>query len=116
MVSVSYGVKRSFYVMPVSNLVKMFEIMKTNRCKTLCFVNKFRSNCHFLFPFLQDCVQVPTDGKRSSNLTSRNYGIYDGSLTELNPPISSEIKDGQWLGVEVKSQGEGGKVIVCAHR
>ena len=66
--------------------------------------------------FLQDCVQVPTDGKRSSNLTSRNYGIYDGSLTELNPPISSEIKDGQWLGVEVKSQGEGGKVIVCAHR
>ena len=30
--------------------------------------------------------------------------------------MSSEIKDGQWLGVEVKSQGEGGKVIVCAHR
>ena len=44
------------------------------------------------------------------------YGIYDGSINELNPPVSSEIKDGQWLGVEVKSQGEGGKVIVCAHR
>lgn len=46
----------------------------------------------------------------------RSYGVYDGSLTRLNPPISSELKDGQWLGVEVESQGDGGKVIVCAHR
>ncbi|XP_059094879.1 integrin alpha-PS1-like isoform X2 [Tigriopus californicus] len=46
----------------------------------------------------------------------KTYGIYNGSLNTLNPPISSELKDGQWLGVEVQSQGEGGKVIVCAHR
>lgn len=66
--------------------------------------------------FFQDCTQVETDGKRSRNRMDKTYGIYDGSLTTLNPPISSELKDGQWLGVEVQSQGEGGKVIVCAHR
>ena len=58
---------------------------------------------------------MAVDGKRSS-LKSSNYGIYDENISELNPPVSSEIKNGQWLGVEVKSQGEGGKVIVCAHR
>jgi hypothetical protein len=40
----------------------------------------------------QDCIQVPTDGKRSSNISGKNFGIYDGTLTELNPPISFEIK------------------------
>lgn len=59
---------------------------------------------------------MPTDGKRSLSRKNQTYGVYDGSLTRLNPPISSELKDGQWLGVEVESQGEGGKVIVCAHR
>ncbi len=49
-------------------------------------------------------------------MTNRTYGVYDGSLSRLNPPVASELKDGQWLGVEVRSQGEGGKVIVCAHR
>ena len=63
----------------------------------------------------QDCIQVPTDGKRHIAFNS-SYGLYDGNLNQLNPPINSEIKDGQWLGVEVQSQGEGGKVIVCAHR
>ena len=63
---------------------------------------------------MQDCTQVPLDGKRL--ISSQNYGVYDGSISDLNPPVSSEIKDGQWLGVEVKSQAEGGKVIVCAHR
>ena len=58
---------------------------------------------------------MAVDGKRSSVKRS-NYGIYDGNIYDLNPPVSSEIKNGQWLGVEVKSQGEGGKVIVCAHR
>lgn len=28
----------------------------------------------------------------------------------------SAIKDNQWLGVTVKSQGPGGYVIACAHR
>ena len=70
------------------------------------------------FPLLllQDCAQVPTDGKRSTNLLDKSYGVYDGTLNRLNEPVNYEIKDGQWLGVEVKSQGEGGKVIVCAHR
>lgn len=32
------------------------------------------------------------------------------------PPESDEIKDDQWLGVTVKSQGPGGYVLACAHR
>jgi len=32
------------------------------------------------------------------------------------PPLPDEIKDGQWLGVTVRSQGPGAKVMVCAHR
>ena len=60
---------------------------------------------------LQDCTQVPTDGKRHTSFNA-SYGLYDGNLDQLNPPITSEIKDGQWLGVEVQSQGEGGKVIL----
>ncbi|KAK6618328.1 hypothetical protein RUM44_002780 [Polyplax serrata] len=34
----------------------------------------------------------------------------------LYPPLEDEIKDGQWMGVTVKSQKPGGKVLVCAHR
>lgn len=59
---------------------------------------------------------MPTDGKRSLSYANKTYGIYDGSLNRLNRPVNSELKNGQWLGVEVQSQGEGGKVIVCAHR
>ncbi|XP_046437434.1 integrin alpha-PS1-like isoform X2 [Daphnia pulex] len=51
-----------------------------------------------------DCVQVVTDGKR--NIRSN----------QLVPPLPDEIKDGQWLGVTVRSQGPGRKVLVCAHR
>ena len=50
-----------------------------------------------------DCVQVVTDGKRHNKGNKR--GIYDGTISDLRPPISSEIKDGQWLGVAVSSQG-----------
>ena len=77
--------------------------------------NESQNKLNFSSPF-QDCSQVPTDGKRSISRSNRSYGVYDDSLTHLNPPVTSEIKDGQWLGVEVKSEGEGGKVIVCAHR
>jgi len=28
------------------------------------------------------------------------------------PPLPDEVKDGQWLGVTVKSQKPGGKVLV----
>ncbi|XP_050701483.1 integrin alpha-PS1-like isoform X4 [Eriocheir sinensis] len=61
-----------------------------------------------------DCVQVHTDGFR--NPRTRRYEfdyLEDNSLSE---PVEDEIKDGQWLGVTLKSQGPGGKVLVCAHR
>lgn len=32
--------------------------------------------------------------------------------TKLSPPYKDEIKDGQWLGVTVRSQKPGGKVMV----
>ncbi|KAH8396013.1 hypothetical protein KR222_001885, partial [Zaprionus bogoriensis] len=51
-----------------------------------------------------DCEQVITDGRRS----------YD--VDDLIPPSNDEIKEGQWMGVTVRSQGLGGKVLVCAHR
>ncbi len=61
---------------------------------------------------MQDCTQVSIDGRRSTRPS--DYGVYDGSISPPNSPISSELKDEQWLGVEVKSNGD--KVIVCAHR
>ncbi|XP_060847943.1 integrin alpha-PS1 isoform X2 [Rhopalosiphum padi] len=57
-----------------------------------------------LTSYHDDCIQVVTDGKRTID------------STKLSPPKSDEIKDGQWLGVIVRSQGIGGKVMVCAHR
>ena len=59
----------------------------------------------------RDCIQVVTDGKRHNYWSGsrKNYhGIYDGEINDndLKTPISSEIKDGQWLGVAVSSQGE----------
>ena len=90
-----------------------------------CFLCKVHFTSHFppldiifsIFSLSQDCVQVPTDGLRSLD-SGRKYGVYDGTNRghRLNPPVNAEIKDGQWMGVEVQSQGEGGKVIVCAHR
>ncbi|XP_054716032.1 integrin alpha-PS1-like [Uloborus diversus] len=35
---------------------------------------------------------------------------------ESDPPDDDVIKDDQWLGVTVKSQGPGGYVLACAHR
>ena len=53
--------------------------------------------------YTRDCVQVETDGRRHD--TGRLYGIYDGNITRLKPPLSSEIKEDQWLGVSLSSQG-----------
>ncbi|XP_026327336.1 integrin alpha-PS1 isoform X2 [Hyposmocoma kahamanoa] len=53
---------------------------------------------------LDDCIQVVTDGKRSVE------------SSRLSAPHQDEIKDGQWLGVSVRSQGAGGIAVVCAHR
>lgn len=33
-----------------------------------------------------------------------------------DPPEDDELKDDQWLGVTVRSQGPGGYVLACAHR
>ncbi|CAG7719952.1 unnamed protein product [Allacma fusca] len=60
-----------------------------------------------------DCVQVVTDGKRDS---ISDYDDPSVNSEQLSAPVASEQKDGQWLGVNVRSQGPGQKVVVCAHR
>lgn len=47
-----------------------------------------------------------------------NLGLCDAALDSdfLSAPHPDEIKDGQWLGVSVRSQGPGLKAVVCAHR
>ncbi|XP_015598210.1 integrin alpha-PS1 isoform X2 [Cephus cinctus] len=57
-----------------------------------------------LTTFTNDCIQVITDGREN---------VDSGTLI---PPREDEIKNNQWLGVTVRSQGVGGKVMVCAHR
>lgn len=43
--------------------------------------------------------------------------VDDIDENKLEPPtLTEELKDDQWLGVTVRSQGIGGKVLVCAHR
>lgn len=53
---------------------------------------------------MNDCEQVITDGRRSID------------SDHLEGPFKDEIKEGQWLGVSVRSQGVGKKIVVCAHR
>ncbi|KAL0966383.1 hypothetical protein UPYG_G00294660 [Umbra pygmaea] len=54
-------------------------------------------------------------------------GLYDCDITSSSPAclrvefdkdenLQIESKDNQWMGVTVKSQGPGGKVVTCAHR
>ncbi|XP_076618885.1 multiple edematous wings isoform X2 [Colletes latitarsis] len=57
-----------------------------------------------LTTYQRDCIQVITDGRLSFE------------SDDLVSPGNDEIKDNQWLGVTVRSQGVGGKVLVCAHR
>ncbi|XP_041979376.1 integrin alpha-PS1 isoform X2 [Aricia agestis] len=52
----------------------------------------------------RDCEQIVTDGKTTLDSST------------LTGPQSNEIKNGQWLGVSVRSQGVGRKAVVCAHR
>ncbi|KAJ0176589.1 hypothetical protein K1T71_007768 [Dendrolimus kikuchii] len=61
---------------------------------------------------VQDCEQIITDGKRTM------YGKIDTNVDSdhLSGPYPDEIKEGQWLGVSVRSQGPGLKAVVCAHR
>ncbi|XP_063705337.1 integrin alpha-PS1 [Culicoides brevitarsis] len=70
-----------------------------------------RSGALFKCPLTQnrrDCEQVITDGYRLDENTG-------GPSKILDPPYDDEIKDGQWMGVTVRSQGKG-NVLVCAHR
>ncbi|XP_011505968.1 PREDICTED: integrin alpha-PS1 [Ceratosolen solmsi marchali] len=59
-----------------------------------------------------DCEQIITDGRISESSQYESSTETD----ELTRPSSNEVKDGQWLGVTVRSAGIGGKVMVCAHR
>uniref|UniRef100_A0A8C2H5M8 Integrin, alpha 6, like n=1 Tax=Cyprinus carpio TaxID=7962 RepID=A0A8C2H5M8_CYPCA len=45
-------------------------------------------------------------------------GLYRCKFTQSNDceRIKVDIKEKQWLGVRVRSQGRGGKVVTCAHR
>ncbi|KAK8740447.1 hypothetical protein OTU49_002915 [Cherax quadricarinatus] len=60
-----------------------------------------------------DCEQVQTDGFRNPETGLYDFDYSGESLTE---PSEDEIKDDQWLGVTLKSQKPGGKILVCAHR
>lgn len=47
--------------------------------------------------YYQDCTQIPIE-------------------TDSTAPDKEVLKDDQWLGVTVRSQGPGGYVLTCAHR
>ncbi|XP_023169048.1 integrin alpha-PS1 [Drosophila hydei] len=77
--------------------------------------NTTQSGALYMCPIstdFNDCEQIITDGRRSSG------GAYEPTydVDELVPPSSDEIKEGQWMGVTVRSQGLASKVLVCAHR
>lgn len=58
-----------------------------------------------------DCQQVVTEELRDTIST-----LPDNHDGHLYPPLPTEEKTGQWLGVVVYSQGPGRKVLLCAHR
>ncbi|XP_064116028.1 LOW QUALITY PROTEIN: integrin alpha-PS1-like [Macrobrachium nipponense] len=66
-----------------------------------------------LTTYTTDCEQVKTDGFKDPETGLYNFEYLNEALAE---PAEDEIKDDQWLGVTLKSQGPGGKVLVCAHR
>lgn len=80
-----------------------------------------RSGALFKCPLTDDrydCVQVETDGRRDQ-YSNFDYELDPSEANEklaLKSPNSDEIKNEQWLGVTVKSQKNGGCVVVCAHR
>ncbi|KAL0883105.1 hypothetical protein ABMA27_016566 [Loxostege sticticalis] len=69
-----------------------------------------------LTPAVRDCEQVVTDGLRTKYGKIRTIIGTEPSLVNLSGPHPDEIKEGQWLGVSVSSQGPGKKAVVCAHR
>ena len=56
------------------------------------------------YPFVMSSLfQVVTDGLRRAD--GRYHGRVEGQ-GQLQPPLHTEIKEGQWLGGAVTSQGE----------
>ncbi|KAG8184072.1 hypothetical protein JTE90_013706 [Oedothorax gibbosus] len=50
-------------------------------------------------------------------ITTKPKDCYQLAIeNDSDPPDEDVIKDDQWLGVTVKSQGPGGYVLACAHR
>ncbi|NXB96774.1 ITA7 protein, partial [Vidua chalybeata] len=67
-----------------------------------------------------DCWRVPIDegGQMGPGVGgSRGWGP-GGADPSPRPAVDPqrESKENQWLGVSVKSQGPGGKIVTCAHR
>ncbi|XP_022916871.1 integrin alpha-PS1 isoform X2 [Onthophagus taurus] len=75
-----------------------------------------RSGALFKCPITsqENCEQIRTDGRRPEDEYDEEENDQCDDLCPPNP--KEELKDGQWLGVDVKSQGPGGVVMVCAHR
>ncbi|XP_055683424.1 integrin alpha-PS1 isoform X1 [Lutzomyia longipalpis] len=64
-----------------------------------------------------DCSQIITDGRRLPGGAYEPFLDDDDGIENLMPPVKTdELKDDQWMGVTVRSQGANGKVLVCAHR
>lgn len=84
--------------------------------------NLFKSPClllqTLLFHTITSFVDLPIADEDEGELDYDDNGPSASSSSQhtLRPPGKDEIKDGQWLGVNVRSQGPGGMVMVCAHR
>ncbi|XP_017776117.1 PREDICTED: integrin alpha-PS1 [Nicrophorus vespilloides] len=69
----------------------------------------------FVFVFVNLSTCLASGLYKSKEFDYDDYES-EGEDEQLKPPGNNEIKNGQWLGVAVKSQGPKGKVMVCAHR
>ncbi|XP_030052652.1 integrin alpha-7 isoform X2 [Microcaecilia unicolor] len=63
---------------------------------------------------LADQGAIRTGGLFACPLNSENLDCYR-LLIDSGVDDSKESKENQWLGVTVKSQGAGGKIVTCAH-
>ncbi|XP_072836166.2 integrin alpha-6 isoform X1 [Pogona vitticeps] len=72
-------------------------------------------------------VGAPRQKAFPSQLANRTGGLYSCDIRSPDVPcirvqfdekadLTKESKEDQWMGVTVRSQGPGGKVVTCAHR
>ncbi|EEC08879.1 integrin alpha-ps, putative [Ixodes scapularis] len=69
--------------------------------------------------WLQDCKQIPIEEEKTDSptwLRVTDAFFFFFSFSCLAAPENTILKDDQWLGVTVRSQGPGGYVLACAHR